>query len=157
MFSVLRAIRPITLAAPSRAFSSTARKASDVAKLTLVGNVTKEPEARQSKADKQYYVYTVVTNGLNINGQGEREYTPTFHRVLCFQPSAFETVSRLKKGSKVFVQADFIVKDPAPDADASTPQGQRQIMLTHDYIKVLYSPKPRDFESTSGNETETFS
>lgn len=56
---------------------------------------------------------------------------PTYHRVACFDVTGIERVRGLKKGTSVFVQADFSIKEPDPDADPKTPQGQKQVLLTH--------------------------
>lgn len=61
----------------------------------------------------------------------ERQIVPTFHRILCFDASDIEYLTRLKKGSKVYVQADYNIKEPEQGADPNTPQGQRHIFLTH--------------------------
>ena len=56
---------------------------------------------------------------------------PTFHRVVCFDVTDIERLRNLKKGTQVFVQADFSIKEPEPDTDPRTPQGQKQISLMH--------------------------
>lgn len=37
----------------------------------------------------------------------------------------------LRKGSKVYVEANFELREPEPNTDPSTPAGQRQIFLRH--------------------------
>lgn len=37
----------------------------------------------------------------------------------------------LRKGSLVYVEAAYEIKEPDRDADPSTPQGQRQVFLRH--------------------------
>ena len=64
--------------------------------------------------------------------EGERP-TPktTWHRVFAFQESSKQYLLGLKKGSKVYVEANFELREPDADADPTTPQGQRQIFLRH--------------------------
>lgn len=76
----------------------------------------------------------------------------------------------LQKGSQVFVEANFELREPDPDADPDSPQGQRQIFLRHgilcfhvlirvlplssylaESIRVLKSPLKRD--RTESSET----
>jgi len=54
----------------------------------------------------------------------------------------------LRKGSKVYVEANFELREPDAEADPSTPQGQRQIFLRHNSIVLLNPPKsnPDDAE-----------
>jgi hypothetical protein len=55
----------------------------------------------------------------------------TFHRILCFSESPIKFLSTLKKGTRVYVEANFELREPEAGADANTPQGQRQIFLRH--------------------------
>jgi hypothetical protein len=91
--------------------------------------------------------YTIVTNNGTTTVQGgmtrykplipltyaelERQTIPTFHRVLCFDSHQLDYLCRLKKGSRVYVQVDYNIKEPEQGADPTTPQGQRHIFLTH--------------------------
>ncbi|KAF9452148.1 hypothetical protein P691DRAFT_697651 [Macrolepiota fuliginosa MF-IS2] len=155
MFSALRAnLRPTSAA---RAFSTSRPAAADLAKLTLIGRVARDPETRLTKNEKEFLAYTVITTSSTNTNQGERQIVRTFHRVLCFDPSHIEFLRRLKKGSKVYVQADYTIKEPEQGADPTTPQGQRHIFLTHESIKVLSPPRvvPEPTESTETGSTES--
>lgn len=86
----------------------------------------------------------------------------SFHRVLSFHDGPNKYLVGLKKGSKVYVEAGFEIREPEPGADATTPQGQRQIFLRHglsqiyaldtgidisgtlESIRVLNRPKPTE-------------
>jgi hypothetical protein len=43
----------------------------------------------------------------------------------------------LKKGSKVYVETAFEIREAEPEADPSTPQGQRQIFLKHGEFSIM--------------------
>ncbi|KAG6866502.1 hypothetical protein C0991_003046 [Blastosporella zonata] len=140
------AIRSAASRSSVRAFSSTSSRASDLAKLTLVGNLIKDPEVRQTKNDREYVVYTVATTNYpppppDANGE-RRPAASTFHRILSFQEGSNRYLQTLRKGSKVYVEAGFELRDPEPNADPTTPQGQRQIFLRHESIRVLTWAKP---------------
>jgi single-stranded DNA-binding protein len=55
----------------------------------------------------------------------------TWHRVLSFNENQNKYLISLKKGSKVYCEATFELREPQADADENTPQGQRQIFLKH--------------------------
>jgi hypothetical protein len=55
---------------------------------------------------------------------------------LSFNPGANAYLRNLQKGSQVYVEANFELREPLPDADPDTPQGQRQIFLRHGEIIV---------------------
>lgn len=63
--------------------------------------------------------------------------TTTWHSVLSFSPGANNFLKNVRKGSRVYVEAAYEVRDPDPAADASTPQGQRQIFLRHGEYELL--------------------
>ncbi|KAG6833839.1 hypothetical protein H0H87_011773 [Tephrocybe sp. NHM501043] len=150
------AIRAAASRSSVRAFSTTSSRASDLAKLTLVGNLIKDPETRQTKNDREYVVYTVATTNYpppppDANGE-RRPAASTFHRILSFSEHSNKYLQTLKKGSKVYVEAGFELREPEPNADPSTPQGQRQIFLRHESIRVL--TWPRNTERESSQEAE---
>ncbi|KIK65604.1 hypothetical protein GYMLUDRAFT_39083 [Collybiopsis luxurians FD-317 M1] len=130
-----------------RAFSTSAARA-DVAKLTLIGRLGRDPELRQTKNDNEYVTYTVATRSFvpgPVDASGERPPPRTsWHRVLSFQEHSNKYLQTLKKGALVYVEAAYELREPEPDADPSTPQGQRQIFLRHETIRVLAQPKSSD-------------
>jgi len=149
---MLSAIRSAGVArASARAFSTSSARSSDVAKLILVGRLGKNPEVRVSKNDKEYVSYTVATNNYPPpppNPDGSRpESRTTWHHILSFNPGANSYLSKLQKGSHVYVEANFELREPEHGADPDSPQGQRQIFLRHESIRVLKSSQPVEEES----------
>jgi single-stranded DNA-binding protein len=51
--------------------------------------------------------------------------------VYSFHPSANNYLRTLSKGSRVFVEANFEMREPQAAADADSPAGQRQVFLRH--------------------------
>ncbi|GBE79364.1 single-strand binding protein family-domain-containing protein [Sparassis latifolia] len=133
-----------------RAFSTTPSRSADLAKLMLIGRLGKDPEVRTTKNNKEYVQYTVATTNYPPgppNADGSRgDKTTTWHSVLSFNNSANAFLRTLKKGSQVFVEANFELREPDPSADPDTPQGQRQIFLRHESIRVLRSNRPQEEE-----------
>ncbi|THH13897.1 hypothetical protein EW146_g6375 [Bondarzewia mesenterica] len=133
MFAALRAAAASR--APSRAFSSSASRSADLAKLVLIGRLGKDPEVRTTRSDKEYVSYSVATTNYPPpppNPDGTREDTKTtWHTILSFNPGANNYLRHLQKGSHVYVEANFELREPDASADPNTPQGQRQIFLRH--------------------------
>ncbi|KAJ7507448.1 hypothetical protein B0H11DRAFT_1705819, partial [Mycena galericulata] len=114
-----------------QAFSTSTRR-HDLAKLTLIGNLGRDPEVKMTKNEKEYVSYSVATTNILPPGpDGERVTSTTWHRVLSFLPGSNKYLQTLKAGSKVYVEAAYEIREPEQDADPSTPQGQRQIFLRH--------------------------
>jgi len=139
MFSLLRQPRALT-----RAFSSTPSRSTDVARLILVGRLGRDPEVRTTKHDKEYVSYTVATTNYPLPAPGPDGTRPeaktTWHHVLSFHAGPNNFIRNLQKGSLVYVEANMEVREPDLAADPSSPQGQRQIFLRHDTIRVLRGP-----------------
>lgn len=55
----------------------------------------------------------------------------SWHYVYCFNPSSFDYIRSLTKGSKVYVEANYELREPDASAEPGSPQGQRQIFLRH--------------------------
>ncbi|KAF8901629.1 hypothetical protein CPB84DRAFT_1729485 [Gymnopilus junonius] len=157
MFSAIRAQATRSLSA--RAFSSSPSRASDLSKLTLIGYLVKDPESRFTKNDKEFIAYTVATKNSppppDANGE-RRPATSTFHRVLSFNEFPNKYLRTLKKGSRVYVETSFELREPEPEADPSTPQGQRQIFLRHESIRVLNYPKQEAEHAEQAGEEKPF-
>ncbi|KAF8916813.1 hypothetical protein CPB85DRAFT_1386291 [Mucidula mucida] len=148
MFS---AIRSSALPRASiRAFSTSSARRADLAKLTLIGRLGADPETRSSKNDRSFVTYTVATSNPGVPDPETGEYAPTkptWHRVFSFSEASNRYLMTLKKGSRVYVETAFELKEPEAGADPTTPHGQRQIFLRHESIKVISPPKPSSTES----------
>ncbi|KAL1732737.1 hypothetical protein FB107DRAFT_258262 [Schizophyllum commune] len=143
MFAALRSASSSRM--PARAFSTSASRAADLAKLTLIGRLGKDPEVKTTKTDKEYVTYVVATRAFPPpppDASGERPpAAATFHRVFSFNPSYNKYLATLKKGTHVYVECNFELREPDRNADPTTPEGQRQIFLRHEQIRVLGYPK----------------
>ncbi|KAF5322321.1 hypothetical protein D9619_001042 [Psilocybe cf. subviscida] len=156
MLSALRAASSTRMIASS-AFAQR-RAIGDMARLTLIGHLARDPELRKTKTDKDYVIYTIATqNYLPPNEDGERPAsTATFHRVLSFRPSSYEYLTSLKKGTQVYAETAFEVREADPEADPTTPQGQRQVFLKHQLIRPLRKPAVESEGADESMSSESF-
>ncbi|KAI0254207.1 single-strand binding protein family-domain-containing protein [Lactifluus subvellereus] len=138
MFSLFRQ------AVVTRAFSTTASRSSDLSKLILVGRLGREPEVRMTKSEKEYVSYSVATTNYPPPPPGPDGTRPesktTWHHIFSFNPAANNFLRNLQKGTHVYVEANFELREPDPTADPNSPYGQRQIFLRHENIRVLRGP-----------------
>jgi len=156
MFSAIRSAAASR--ATVRAFSTSSSRSSDVAKLILVGRLGKDPELRTTKNEKEYVSYTVATTNYPpppSNPDGSRgESKTTWHHILSFNPGANNYLRSLTKGSHVYVEANFELREPEPSADPESPQAQRQIFLRHETIRVLkYNSSSSSSQEASSEST----
>ncbi|KAJ7638538.1 hypothetical protein FB45DRAFT_903180 [Roridomyces roridus] len=141
MFSTLRVNAS---RASVRAFSTSTRR-QDLAKVILIGNLGKDPEIKTTRNDKEYVSYSVATTSrLPPGPDGEWNSSTTWHRVLSFLPGSNKYLQTLKAGSKVYVEAGYEIREPESGSDPSTPEGQRQIFLRHESIRVISPPRAKE-------------
>jgi hypothetical protein len=72
---------------------------------------------------------TAVHSRLSFLARPEAKVT--WHHILSFSPGINVYLKKLEKGARVFVEANYELREPDFSADPSTPQGQRQIYLRH--------------------------
>ncbi|KAL0949125.1 hypothetical protein HGRIS_009209 [Hohenbuehelia grisea] len=150
---MLGALRTATASrALVRTFSTTRPRAADVSKLVLVGHLGRDPEVRLTKSEKEFIVYTVATQNFPPPApgpDGERPAsTSTWHRIMSFNENSNRFLKTLRKGSKVYVEANFELREPEPNAEPDSPQAQRQIFLRHETLRVLSQPRNKEHEDS---------
>ncbi|KAF9515110.1 hypothetical protein BS47DRAFT_1381642 [Hydnum rufescens UP504] len=142
--SFLGAFRISRLPLAARTFSTSRPSLVGVARLTLVGRLGRDPEVRMTKADKEYVTYIVGTTNSFSSPPGPDGVRPppstSWHRVVSFSPSVNSYLRTLEKGTLVYVEANYEIKEPNREAEAGSPESQRQVFLRHDSIRVLRKP-----------------
>ena len=79
--------------------------AGSINKVTLVGNLGRDPEIRHSTAGQKIAHLSVATSETWKDKSGERQERTEWHRVVIFNANLADFAERfLKKGSKVYVE-----------------------------------------------------
>ncbi len=79
--------------------------AGSINKVTLVGNLGRDPEVRHSNAGQKIVHLSVATSETWKDKSGERQERTEWHRVVVFNANLGDFAERyLKKGSKVYVE-----------------------------------------------------
>lgn len=73
-------------------------------KAQIIGNLTRDPELRQTKNNQSVCTVGVATNRSWTDSNGERHEEAEFHSVVCWGRLAEIVAEFLKKGSKVFFE-----------------------------------------------------
>ncbi len=73
-------------------------------KAFIYGNLTRDPELRSLPSGIQVASFSVATNRVWKNKEGEKQESTEFHNVVVFGRQAETTSQYLKKGSSVFVE-----------------------------------------------------
>ena len=77
---------------------------SSVNEVTLVGNLTRDPELRHTSNKKAVCIVGLATNRNWTDENGEKHEEPEYHRIVAFDKLA-ETCNRyLRKGRKIYAR-----------------------------------------------------
>jgi hypothetical protein len=82
-------------------------------------------------------VHLLINRQTLVSLLARGESKTTWHHVLSFNPTANNYLRNLTKGSHVFVEANYELREPEPNAEPDSPQGQRQIFLRHGKYRLF--------------------
>lgn len=80
-------------------------------RITLLGNVTKDPELKMSKAGKPILKFSLATNHSVKKDDNTYEDIPTFHNVVVFGTQAEWLSKNVFKGTKIYVDGRLTITD----------------------------------------------
>jgi single-strand DNA-binding protein len=75
-----------------------------VNKVLLLGNLTRNPEMKQSEGKKPVCIFGLATNRNWTDEKGEKHEEAEFHRIVAWDKWAETCHQFLRKGRKVFVE-----------------------------------------------------
>lgn len=82
--------------------------AGSINKVTLVGNLGRDPEIRVSASGQKIAHFSVATSDTWKDKSGERQEKTEWHRVVVFSSPLSEVAEKyLKKGSKVYIEGSL--------------------------------------------------
>lgn len=77
----------------------------------IIGNVTKDPEVRQTSGGQTVASFSVATNSSWVDKTGQRQEKAEFHNVVVWGKLAEVAQAYLKKGRKVFIEGRMQTRD----------------------------------------------
>jgi single-strand DNA-binding protein len=81
-----------------------------VNEVTLVGNLTRDPELRHTNNKKAVCIMGLATNRNWTAGNGEKHEEPEYHRLVAFDKLAATCHRYLKKGRKIWARGRFVLR-----------------------------------------------
>jgi len=73
-------------------------------KAMIIGNVVRDPEMRTTSGGQNVTSFSVATNMVWKDAQGQKQEKPEFHNVVAWRRLAEIVGEYLKKGSKVYIE-----------------------------------------------------
>jgi len=80
-------------------------------RITLLGNLVKDPELKMSKAGKPILKFTIATNHSIKKEDGSYDEIPTFHNIVVFGTQAEWLSKNMTKGTKCYVDGRLTMSD----------------------------------------------
>ena len=105
-------------------------------KLSLIGNLTRDAELRQTKGGQEVLTINLATNTAYKSKAGEKVEDTTFHRVSVWGKSAEALSKFLVKGMKIYIEGRLSYQD-IKDNEGKTIA--RQANINADEVIVLAS------------------
>ncbi len=72
--------------------------------VTLVGNLTREPEMKQTEGKKPVCIIGLATNRIWTDETGKKHEEPEYHRLVAFDKLAETCNQYLRKGRKIWAR-----------------------------------------------------
>ncbi len=80
-------------------------------KAMIIGNLTRDPEVRTTPQGTSVASFTVATNLIWTNQEGQRQEKAEYHNVVAWRKLADIIGQYLKKGSKVYIEGRLQTRD----------------------------------------------
>ena len=77
----------------------------------VIGNVTRDPEVRQTSGGQMVASFAIATNSSWMDKTGQRQEKAEFHNIVAWGKLAEVAQTYLKKGRKVFVEGRMQTRD----------------------------------------------
>jgi single-strand DNA-binding protein len=85
--------------------------AASLNRATILGNLTRDPELRQTTSGQQVCSFAVATNRTWKNQQGEKQETAEYHNIVAWGKLAEICSQYLGKGRKVYIDGRLQTRD----------------------------------------------
>ncbi len=83
----------------------------DLNKVMLIGNVTRDPEIRNTATGTQVASFSIATNQTWKDQSGEKQSKAEFHNLVAWSKLAGIIGQYVKKGSKIYIEGRLQTRD----------------------------------------------
>jgi single-strand DNA-binding protein len=87
-------------------------------KAMIIGNLTRDPETRSTPSGQNVTSFSVATNLIWTDANGEKQKKTEFHNIVAWRKLADICSQYLKKGSKVYIEGRLQTRDWEDQAGA---------------------------------------
>ena len=109
----------------------------NVNKAFIMGNLTRDPELRQTPSGQAVCSFGVATNRFYTDGSGQKQKQAEFHNVVAWGKQAEIVNQYLKKGSLIFVEGRLQTRN------WQDPQGGKHYRTEIIAERIQLGPRPQ--------------
>jgi single-strand DNA-binding protein len=117
-----------------------------VNKVILIGNLTRDPESRQTDRNKTVCSFGLATNRNWTAKNGKKQEQPEFHRIVAWDKLAVTCKTYLTKGRLVYVEGR--IQSHTYTGQDGTEKTGVEVVLEK---LVILDPMPKDVQEALGS------
>lgn len=115
-------------------------------KAFVMGNLTRDPELRQTPSGQAVCSFSIATNRFYTDGSGQKQKQAEFHNVVAWGKQAEIVNQYLKKGSLIFVEGRIQTRS------WQDPQGQKRFRTEIVAERIQLGPRQQGGNNFGGSE-----
>jgi single-strand DNA-binding protein len=119
-----------------------------VNKVTLIGNVTRDPAVKTTESGKKIALFTIATNRYYKTADGENKSEPEFHNCVVWGNLAERVEKFLLKGKLVY--AEGRLKTRVIEKEDGTKLYKTEVVVSH----LIFLNKRSDFDGIETDDSE---
>lgn len=116
-------------------------------KVTLIGNLTRDPELKALPGGTQVCSFSIATNETFKDKSGAKQERVEFHNIVCFGKTAENVSKYMKKGSQIYI--DGKLQTRSWDDKTSGEKRYRTEILAN---AIQFGSKPQGSARPQGEE-----
>ncbi len=123
-------------------------------KALIIGNITRDPELRAIPSGVKVCSFSVATNRVWKDKEGNRQEAADFHNIVVFGRQAETVAQYMRKGSQVMIEGRIQTRS-WDDAATSTKKYRTEIVADRVQFGSSNSNTPKNKESSSNIEQDS--
>ncbi|MGB2111033.1 MAG: single-stranded DNA-binding protein [Patescibacteria group bacterium] len=117
-----------------------------VNKVTLIGNITRDPAIKTTETGKKIALFTIATNRYYKSAEGESKSESEFHNCVAWGNLAERVEKYLLKGKLVY--AEGRLRTRIIEKDDGTKIYKTEVVVSH----LIFLNKKSDFDELEGSD-----
>jgi len=119
----------------------------NVNKVIIVGNITRDPELKALPSGQQVATFSVATNEVYKDSNGQKQERTEFHNVVAWGRTAENIAQYMKKGSQIYIEGKLQTRSWEKD-------GEKRYRTEVVALNVQFGAKPKGDGGSSRSDDD---